>query len=303
MTTTEFPAPSTRARDAHDLREAFLRPAEDFVDVGHSRLAYRRFGSGPDVVLIHGWPLWSATFRDVVPQLSGGFTCHLFDLPGAGETVSRPDAPIGFRDHVETVRAAVDALGLTRYALVAHDSGALVARMLAASDPRVSGVVASGTEIPGYISPLVLVIAAMARSSLAIAIFRRLLAIPAFRRSPLGFGGCFADPRYLDGRFTEILPALLEPTAFARQFVVVRSLDARLVEELHDVHARITCPVRFVWGEDDPIFPLERARAMVPGVRGGAELLTIPRGRTFVHEERPDEFVRLVRPFLARVSG
>jgi hypothetical protein len=34
---------------------------------GHGRLTYYRFGQGPDVVMIHGWPLHSATFRSTSP--------------------------------------------------------------------------------------------------------------------------------------------------------------------------------------------------------------------------------------------
>src|SRR5262245_53887289 len=91
---TDAQSPSNPARAAapaipeRDVIAAFRGPPRAFLDVGHSRLAYRRFGQGPDVVLVHGWPLHSATFRRLVPLLADAFTCHLFDLPGAGQTES-----------------------------------------------------------------------------------------------------------------------------------------------------------------------------------------------------------------------
>ncbi|MCA9589051.1 MAG: alpha/beta fold hydrolase, partial [Myxococcales bacterium] len=56
------------------------------IDIGHSKIAYRRFGKGPDLLFIHGWPLNQHTWRDVAPALADEFTCHLVDLPGSGDT-------------------------------------------------------------------------------------------------------------------------------------------------------------------------------------------------------------------------
>src|SRR6185295_1757181 len=98
---------------------AFRRKPDSWIDVGHSRLAYRRFGRGPDLVFVHGWPIHAATFRGLVPRLADAFTCHLFDLPGAGQTETTADSPIHLGAHADTVRRAIDVLGLDRYALLA----------------------------------------------------------------------------------------------------------------------------------------------------------------------------------------
>lgn len=41
-------------------------------------------GSGPDMVLLHGWGLNSACWQSIVPLLSQSFRLHLIDLPGFG---------------------------------------------------------------------------------------------------------------------------------------------------------------------------------------------------------------------------
>ena len=143
---------------------AFARP-HDFVAAGRGRLAYWRFGQGPDVVLVHGWPLTAATFRHLAPALAQKYTLHLFDLPGVGH--SEWSGPIGFVTHAAALRAAIDTLGLQRYALVAHDSGGTIARLVAADDPRAVALVLGNTvrAWPGSCSPACAGASCAARSS------------------------------------------------------------------------------------------------------------------------------------------
>src|SRR5262249_2424342 len=118
--------PITTPKTAEEAAQAFARP-HTHLAVRGGRLAYWRFGSGPDVVLIHGWPLHAATFRNIVPGLARSFTLHLFDLPGTGQTEWNQD--LSLPTIVQAVRDAIDALGLTSYALLAHDSGGAIGRM------------------------------------------------------------------------------------------------------------------------------------------------------------------------------
>jgi haloalkane dehalogenase len=281
----------------------FAQAPTRFIDVGHSRIAHRRLGRGPDVLFVHGWPLSGATFRHVVGDLAAHFTCHVVDLPGTGSTESGPDAPIDIRGHVATLRRVVDELGLGRYAIVAHDSGGMVARLLAAGDQRVAGLVLADTEIPGH-HPLLLTLFVVG-ARLWSGMLRAIMSSPRLRRSGLGFGTCFSDPGYVDGEFFDLfLRPILESPAIAQgQLQLLRSLDPRQVDELAGVHAALHMPVRLIWGERDPFFPLAKARAMLTSFGGGADLHVIPRAKLYPHEDHPAEFVAAARPFLARVLG
>ncbi len=46
-------------------------------------------------------------------------------------------------------------------------------------------------------------------------------------------------------------------------------------------------PVLFVWGADDPTFPIARAREMAPQFPNVAGFHEIPRGKLFFYEEQP----------------
>jgi len=287
---------ASHAVDAPDVMATFAAP--QFVELPQGRLAYYRFGQGPDVVLLHGWPVHAATFRHVIPALAARYTLHLFDLPGTGHSTAW-SGPIDLWEHPATVRAAIDRLGLGRFALLAHDSGGAVARMVAADDPRVAALVLAGTEIPHHAPALVVAYSMLARIPGLARLVLLGMRSGALRRSALGFGGVFTDPAYADGEFRElfIAPLIADPRG---QLALIRSLRFRQFDKLVEVHARIAAPVLCIWGTDDPFFPIAKARAMLPQFAGGAELVEIPRGKLFTHEDHPDAFRRHALAFLDR---
>jgi pimeloyl-ACP methyl ester carboxylesterase len=120
------------------------------------------------------------------------------------------------------------------------------------------------------------------------------------RKSALGFGPCFERASAIDGEFDELIvkPALASPAGMARQFALLRNLDFKAVARLPEVHAKIRVPVRLVWGTADTFFPIDKARRMLPEFGGPAELVEIPGGKLFVHDERPEAFAEHTRSFL-----
>lgn len=271
------------------------------LDVVPHRIAYRRFGDGPDVVFVHGWPLTSATFRGLVALLADRFTCHLIDLPGSGQTESPDDAALDFVSQARIVRGVVDRLGLRSYALLAHDSGGLIARLAAADDPRVAALVLGSTEIPGHTPALIEGLLAAAHAPGGAEALREQMQSREVRRSEAAYGGCFADPDFIDGEFhdLQVAPILSSPVRWARQIAILRTIHGGLDETLRDAHARIAAPMLFVWGDADPVFPLAKARAMVAELGDRARLSVIAGAKLFAHEDRAFDFAASARPFLA----
>jgi len=282
----------------------FSQPPGSFLDVGHARLAYRRLGNGPDLLFVHGWPVTSATFRDIAPALAQRYTCHLIDLPGAGHSEWDDATPISIAGHTETLCRAIDALGLERYGLIAHDSGAAIGRYAAAREPeRLVALVMGNTEIPGYTPPLLTRLLRLLRLPGGQAMFRLALRIGFLRRSNLGLGTCFADRGLLDGAFYEhtVAPILRSKRAAAGQMALVDDFDPADFDDLVDAHAAIQAPVQLIWGGSDPWFPLEEARRMLGQFPGGAELAILEQGKVFAHEEFAPAFARHALEFLERV--
>src|ERR1700712_1468970 len=107
-------------------------------------------GRGPVVVLLHGWPVTALHWRHVVPVLlRAGYRTIEVEARGLGEASS------GRGDHAKAtlareVLAALDAIGVRRFAVVGHDVGATVALLMAAEQPgRVAAIAVEEEGSPG----------------------------------------------------------------------------------------------------------------------------------------------------------
>ncbi len=270
------------------------------VDVGHARLAYYRFGQGPNVVFVHGWPLHAATFRHLVDGLADRYTCHLFDLPGAGRSEWDTQSKISLDEHVESLALALDELALSEFGLVGHDSGGLIARRLAVRYAgRVQILVLSGTEIPDHY-PWQLKMYQVAGGLWGPAAFQIFLRTEFLRNLRFGFGGCLSSRSYANDVFFDLFlrPLVTDRRRLIGQLRALQHFSRRLFDTLAEDHAAIEVPVLMIWGDDDPFFPVARARPMSEQFGGPVQFEVIDGGRLFVHEDHSDRYLDLMRPFL-----
>lgn len=99
------------------------------------QLHYLTAGSGPVVILLHGYTQTSRMWRPLIPALAKRFTVIAPDLPGIGDS----DVP---RDGLDMKTAAIRihdlarSLGVQRAAVVGHDIGLMVAYAYAAQFPN-----------------------------------------------------------------------------------------------------------------------------------------------------------------------
>jgi pimeloyl-ACP methyl ester carboxylesterase len=123
-----------------------------FVQTARLRHRVLQQGTGDPVVLLHGFPEGAYSWRHQLPALAqAGFRAIAPDQRGYAGTEA--PAAVEAYDHVELaadVIALLDALGLERAALVAHDWGAALAWNVALLHPaRVSSVVALSVPYGG----------------------------------------------------------------------------------------------------------------------------------------------------------
>ena len=286
----------TPARAADLFRSA----PDRYVDVGNGQVAVRSVGTGPDVLLVHGWPVSGATWRRLLPALAPHVRCHVVDLVGAGSSRFDRTVRITVGGHAEAVRRVVDALGLTDVAVVGHDSGGLIARTALAGDPRVRAWGLVDTEQPQgahwrFWSFLWIRYVPRFETLLARAVTSRRL-----RRNEFVLGSAFADRSLLDGEFEEFFlrPLRDDPERRWAAGQLARRFDLGALDRLADLHGRITVPTQLVWGARDPFFPLAWTREMLPGFGGPVDLHVVEQGRLFVHEEFPDEVAAALLPAL-----
>jgi haloalkane dehalogenase len=280
--------------------DLFRAPPHRYLDVGAGAVAYRRVGSGPDVLFVHGWPVSGATWRLLLPHLVDHVTCHVIDFPSAGSSRFDADTPMSIEQHITTVRRVVDLLEVDSVAVVGHDSGGLIARHAMVGDRRLRAMGLINTEPPDPSWRFRSFIASRRLPGLArglgwVAGSRRV------RRLRMVFGDAFADRSLLDGEFDEFF---LRPLHDSREHCdaaarLLRSFDMRHVSELTDIHRRIDVPVQLVWGDRDPFFPVDRARAMV-STFPNAQIEVLEGVGLFSHEEAPGAVAAALLPTLTR---
>ena len=107
-------------------------PVHDFADLGDVRLHYVAAGSGPAVVLIHGWPQTWYMWRHIMPGLAEKYRVVAPDLRGLGDS-SKPVLGYDKKTLANDVwRLMHDVLGEKRFFVVGHDWGGPTAYSLAA---------------------------------------------------------------------------------------------------------------------------------------------------------------------------
>ena len=259
--------------------------------VGPTTYAWRRIGSGPPLLLIHGFPLSGLTWRKVVPELSRHYTCYLPDLPGLGETRWSEQTDFTWHGHARGLVQLADALGLERFHVAGHDTGGTVARCLAQQIPgRVRTLAIINSEIPNHRPPWIQLYQRLMFVPGAVTGIGLLIRSRAFLHSAMGFGGCFNDRALIDGEFHELFvaPLLRDPARMRGLQRYLRSLKWDVVDGFAQGHGALTMPVRLVWGADDPTFPVSHARRMVSQFPN-ADIVEIPGAKLLAHEEKPAE--------------
>jgi haloacetate dehalogenase len=109
------------------------------IKTGNNTIFIRRYGKGPPLLMVHGFPRTSLMWRDVAPRLAGNHTVICVDLRGYGRSGVPPSAgdhyPYTKRAMADELVAVMDRLGFAKFDLVGHDRGGRVSYRLALDHP------------------------------------------------------------------------------------------------------------------------------------------------------------------------
>jgi pimeloyl-ACP methyl ester carboxylesterase len=122
---------------------------EAFADVNGVKLHYMIGGSGPPVVLLHGYAETSHMWLPLMPLLAPHHRVIVPDLRGAGDS-GKPEAGYAKANMARDIHALTDSLGAHDVAVVGHDIGLMVAYAYAAQFPQdTERVVLMDAFLPG----------------------------------------------------------------------------------------------------------------------------------------------------------
>jgi haloacetate dehalogenase len=278
--------------------------------VGEADYFVSRGGSGPAVLLLHGFPETHACWHRIAPELARTHHVVAPDLRGYGASEAPPGGPHGEgytkREMAAELVELMGALGHERFAVVGHDRGARVAYRLALDHPEQVTRVALLNVVP-TIDQFERMGAGPSLGYWPWYLFAQPAPFP--ERVLLGEPGALldhvfatwpSDPEAIAGeQRDEYLRALTPSTAAAMCADYRASFHLDREHEADDRAAgrRIGCPALIVTGED------EIQLADAPNVwRAWAEDLSareVPGGH-FLPEEAPKELCEILTTFLAR---
>ena len=268
----------------------------DGLDIGYRELG----GSGPPVLLIHGWPTSSFLWRDIMPAIAERNRVVAIDLPGFGAS----DKPLGtrydFAFFATAIDGLLDALAIDRVALAVHDLGGPVGVHWALRNrDRLTRLALLNTLLyPEFSKAVQEFVTAAATPGL-----RERLTSPDGLEEVLRLG--LADPANLTD---EALAGVLEPfgPAEARRALADAGIGLQLegFTEIATELPSLDVPVRIVYGAEDRILPdAAQTMARVAADLPQAVVTALPGCGHFLQEEAPGEVGALLAAFFAAEPG
>lgn len=122
-----------------DLADLFPGYESRWIDTSSGRIFARVGGSGPPLLLLHGFSSTHVMWHKVAPKLADQFTLIIADLPGYGwSDMPESDAnhtPYTKRAMAKTMIEAMGQLGYVHFAIAGHDRGGRVSYRLALDHP------------------------------------------------------------------------------------------------------------------------------------------------------------------------
>lgn len=264
--------------------------------VGPLRISYAELGHGPVAVFLHGVPLNSFHWRDVLVELSSQRRCIAPDLLGLGHTSVPDDQALDFGSQAHAMLAFLDALGVTEFELVGNDSGGAVAQLMAAAAPhRVRSLVLTNCDVHDNWPPRAF------RSSFELAsrgAWADLLAglrddIDAARAA---FRSAYEDPARLAAATVRVYlePVTATPARRRQLDRFVSSMDNSLTVAIAEQLRALPVPTSIVWGDADVFFPVRWAHWLAATLPNAAAPVVLHGARLFFPEERPAQLCELV---------
>jgi len=284
--------------------------SSEVVDTGEVALFVRRAGSGPALLLLHGYPQTHVIWHRVAPALARSFTVLVPDLRGYGASEKPPAGPDGAgydkrtmaRDMVGLLRAS----GFGSAAVVGHDRGGRLAYRMTLDHPDVVERLVTLDIVPTLDTWESLtrpgaawhwhVLAQPAPLPERMIAAERELVLDTFLDSWSGPGDAItaeARAAYLESWTDDAIRASCD------DYRAGATIDLADDRADRDGGRRITCPLLALWG--DPTGQrdlLPTWRRWADDVRGEA----LDCGH-FIAEEAPDALLRHLEGFLSGEKG
>jgi pimeloyl-ACP methyl ester carboxylesterase len=270
--------------------ETFAGQNSHFITLDGRTIHYTVQGSGPALVLVHGFGGSTLAWTKLTGYLKEQYTVYALDLLGFGLSDKPSDASYTLPAQADIVCALIKKLGLEQAVLIGHSMG---------------GVIVADTQakLPGTIKGIVMIEPGFYFTPPA---FLKSLFFPFDRAmakmfySRMGREKSFAAS-YLDTSL--ITPEMIDELLIARhtpgavEAMQAMSSDPAVYTTYEDIAAAVTGPSLMIWGErgeKTPTVEIEDTKGLIKGV----QVVMVDKSGHYVQDEKPKQCVRAILAFL-----
>jgi pimeloyl-ACP methyl ester carboxylesterase len=249
------------------------------IQAGKITTYYQRIGSGPFLVLLHGWANTWEAWSPLIAPLSEKFTLLIPDLPGFGKSSTPSELDWTTHNYASWLRDFTGAtIGTKPFGAIGHSYGGKIltyycAHMFSPIPRKIVLIGPSG--VMNTLSP----------SKKTVSTFTKMTPRALKNLAPQSLVRWFYE--HIVGETDYV-------HANAFQKPVLRNI---LAEDFTQEMAAIKTPTLILWGELDRSSPTEKAEIFHKQIRGST-LKIIANAGHFPHHEKPQEVLAALREFL-----
>lgn len=207
---------------------------EHYVSVGDVMLHYRTGGTGPHLIMLHGFTLSSEQWTEYFDDFGSDYTIVAFDLPGHGKS-DRHAGAFSYERWADLILEALESLGIDSALGMGHSAGAIT--LLHMADKK-----------PELFRAIMLVAGAPVMSTTG----RDILLQDSFEKADESLKAYYLNIHFGD---TTRIKNIFSDIRYMASQVPTFGQHPPIMERLK----RLTVPVYMIWGDGDPYFPLEIA--------------------------------------------
>ncbi|MCX4099019.1 alpha/beta fold hydrolase [Nocardia sp. alder85J] len=287
----------TAAVPAVPTAAAWITEGHHFTTHSGHRIHYRRRGTGPILLLLHGFPTWSYDYAPVATELARDHDVITVDFLGYGASDKPRGHEFTVAESADTVEDLLAHLNLGAAHLICHDYGDTVAQELL--DRRRTGA------LPFTVESLVLLNGGIAYDTYRPTLGQRLLITPVLGRAisnalnprllRRALDAVRGDVKLTDAEFAELWVGMSRDNGHKLAWRLIRYNRERATQHPRWEAALTTFdkPLHLIWGPADPVsgqHVLDRVLS-----RRTAATTVLPRVGHFPQSEAPSAVAAAIR--------
>ncbi len=237
------------------------------ITINDVDINYIQYGSGKDIILLHGWGQNIEMMRPIGDNFSDKYRITIIDFPGFGES-EEPKTAWNITDYSLMLEVLVKKLKIKKPIIMGHSFGGRVA-IRYSSNNSIEKLILFGSPC----------IRLQKKQPLKVKVLKKLKQLPGMNNI-----GEYMK-KYIGSRdYKAASPIMRE--------ILVNTVN----EDLSSYAKQIEEPTLLIWGENDTEAPLEEAK-MLETIMVDAGLVVLP-GTHYAYLENLNQVINIIRTFI-----